>query len=120
MTSIDYLRRNGQPNHSEQIDNINIYDLASTANRKGNGIDSLGTPNAIVVGKRFKLLAKRSYEPAKWYSVRILPNIMSDLEAGFLNLNDKLAEQLLGLRLNCLHSLKKNDFGFDRIFISSL
>ena len=31
MTSIDYLRRNGQPNHSELIDNINIYDLASTA-----------------------------------------------------------------------------------------
>ena len=47
MTSIDYLRRNGQPNHSEQIDNINIYDLASTVNRKGNGVDSLDTPNAI-------------------------------------------------------------------------
>ena len=41
MTSIDYLRRNGQPNHSEQIDNINIYDLASTLNRKGNPVDSL-------------------------------------------------------------------------------
>ena len=120
MTQIDYLRRNGQRRHFVLTDKINIYDLASTANRKGNGVDSLDTPNAIVVGKRFKLLAKRSYEPAKWYSVRILPNIMSDLEAGFLNLNDNLAEQLLGLRLNCLPSLGKNDFGFDRIFISSL
>ncbi len=120
MTSIDYLRQNGQPNQSTLIDNINIYDLASALNRKGNGVDSLDAPKAIVIGKRFKLLTKRSYEPAKWYSVRILPNIKSDLEAGFLNLNDNLAEQLLGLRLNCLHSLKKNDFGFDRIFISSL
>ena len=120
MTSIDYLRRNGQPNHSEQIDNINIYDLASTLYRKGNPADSADAPKVIVVGKRFKVLAKKSYEPAKWYSVRILPNIISDLEAGFLNLNDNLAEQLLGLRLNCLHSLKKNDFGFDRIFISLL
>ena len=59
MTSIDYLRRNGQPNHSEQIDNINIYDLASTLNRKGNPVDSLDAPKAIVVGKRFKLLAKK-------------------------------------------------------------
>ena len=81
---------------------------------------SIKWPKAIVVGQRFKLLAKKSYEPAKWYSVRILPNIISDLEAGFLNLNDNLAEQLLGLRLNCLHSLEKNDFGFDRIFISLL
>ena len=120
MTSIDYLRRNGQPNHLELIDNINIYDLASTLSRKGNPADSSDAPKVIVVGKRFKLLAKKSYEPAKWYSVRILPNIISDLEAGFLNLNDNLAEQLLGLRLNCLHSLEKNDFGFDRIFISLL
>ena len=120
MTPIDHLRRNGQQRHFALTDNINIYDLASTVNRKGNGVNSLDTPNAIVVGKRFKLLAKRSYEPAKWYSVRILPNTISDLEAGFLNLNDNLAEQLLGLRLNCLHSLKKNDFGFDRIFISLL
>ena len=120
MTSIDYLRRNAQPSHSALIDNKNIFDLASTLYRKGNGVGSLDAPKAIVVGKRFKLLAKRSYEPAKWYSVRILPNIKSDLEAGFLNLNDNLAEQLLGLRLNCLHSLKKNDFGFDRIFISLL
>ena len=118
MTSIDYLRQNGQPNQSTLIDNINIYDLASTLNRKGNGVDSLDAPKAIVVGKRFKLLAKRAYEPAKWFSVRILPNMKTDLEAGFLNLNDNLAEQLLGLRLNCLHSLKKNEFGFDRIFIS--
>ena len=120
MTSIDYLRRNGEQRHSALTDNINIYNFASTVNRKGNGVDSLDTPNAIVVGKRFKLLAKKSYEPAKWYSVRILPNMKSDLEAGFLNLNDNLAEQLLGLRLNCLHYLKKNDFGFDRIFISLL
>ena len=120
MTPIDYLRRNGQQRISALTDNINIYDLASTANRKGNGVDSLDTPNAIVVGKRFKLLAKKVMNQQKWYSVRILPNIISDLEAGFLNLNDNLAEQLLGLRLNCLHSLKKNDFGFDRIFISLL
>ena len=120
MTPIDHLRRNGQQRHSALTENINIYDLASTLNRKGNPVDSLDAPKAIVVGKRFKLLAKRSYGPAKWYSVRILPNIISDLEAGFLNLNDNLAEQLLGLRLNCLHSLKKNDFGFDRIFISLL
>ena len=59
MTPIDYLRRNGQQRHSVLTDNINIYDLASTANRKGNGVDSLDTPNAIVVGKRFKLLAKK-------------------------------------------------------------
>ena len=120
MTSIDHLRRNGQPNQSALVDNINIYNLASTLNRKGNPADSSDAPKVIVVGKRFKLLAKKSYEPAKWYSVRILPNMKSDLEAGFLNLNDNLAEQLLGLRLNCLHYLKKNDFGFDRIFISLL
>ena len=58
MTSIDYLRRNGQPNHSEQIDNINIYDLASTLNRKGNPVDSLDAPKAIVVGKPSKSFFK--------------------------------------------------------------
>ena len=58
MTSIDYLRRNGQPNHLELIDNINIYDLASTLNRKSNPADSSDAPKVIVVGKRFKLLAK--------------------------------------------------------------
>ena len=118
MTSIYHLRPNKEPKQVALTDKINIYRLASAVNRQSDGSDYFDTPKTVVVGKRFKLLAKRSNEPAKWYSVRILPNIISDLEAGFLNLNDNLAEQLLGLRLNGLHSLKRNDFGFDRIFIS--
>tara|TARA_B100000214_G_scaffold180542_1_gene130073 strand:+ start:2399 stop:2764 length:366 start_codon:yes stop_codon:yes gene_type:complete len=120
MTSIYHLRPNKEPNQVTLTDKLNIYHLASTVNRQSNGVDGLDTSKTVVVGKRFKLLAKRGHEPAQLYSVRILPNIISDLKSGFLNLNDNLAEQLLGLRLNCLHSLKSNDFGFDRIFISPL
>ena len=35
-------------------------------------------------------------------------------------LSHELAKQLIGLKLNCLHFIEKNDFGFDRIYISSL
>ncbi len=120
MTSICHLRPNKEPNQVTLTDKLNIYHLASTVNRQSNGVDGFDASKTVVVGKRFKLLAKRGHEPAQLYSVRILPNIISDLKSGFLNLNDNLAEQLLGLRLNCLHSLKRNDFGFDRIFISPL
>lgn len=118
MTSLQHLRPNRVLNQPALTKKRNIYHLANSVNRQSDEFDGRDTLKAIVVGKRFKLLAKRSNEPAKWYSVRILPNITSDLEAGFLNLNDNLAEQLLGLRLDALHYLKKNDFGFDRIFIS--
>ena len=120
MTSIYHLRRNKEPKQGSLTGKINIYHLASAVKRQSDGLDYFNTPKTVVVGKRFKLLAKRGHEPAQLYSVRILPNIISDLDAGFLNLNDNLAEQLLGLRLNGLHSLKKNDFRFDRIFISTL
>ena len=118
MTSFEHLRPYRVVNQPALTKKRNIYHLANSVTRQNDGLDGRDTLKAIVVGKRFKILAKRSNEPARWYSVRILPNIISDLEAGFLNLNDNLAEQLLGLRLNALHSLKKNDFGFDRIFIS--
>lgn len=120
MTSIYHLRPNKEPKQVALTDKINIYHIASAVNRQSDGLDYSNTPKTVVVGKRFKLLAKRGHEPAQLYSIRILPNIISDLEAGFLNLNDSLAEQLLGLRLSCLHSLKRNNFGLDRIFISPL
>jgi len=120
MTSFEHLRPYRVLNQPALTKKRNIYHLANSVNRQSDGSGYFDTPKTVAVGKRFKLLAKRGYEPVQLYSVRILPNIISDLEAGFLNLNDNLAEQLLGLRLNCLHSLKRNEFGLDRIFISPL
>ena len=57
---------------------------------------------------------------SKCYNSRILPNIVSDLEAGFLSRENELEKQLIARKLNCLHFIEKNDFGFDRIYIASL
>ena len=115
-----HLSSHGHPGPFELLDRINIYELASMSRGQAEGPGTGKSPETVVVGKRFKILVRGDGTTGKCYSLRILPNIVSDLEAGFLSRENELAKQLIGLKLNCLHFIVKNDFGFDRIYISSL
>ena len=115
-----HLSNRGHPGPFELLDRINIYELASMSRGQAEGPGTGKSPETVVVGKRFKILVRGDGTTGKCYSLRILPNIVSDLEAGFLSRENELAKQLIGLKLNCLHFIEKNDFGFDRIYISSL
>ena len=115
-----HLSSHGHPGPFELLDRINIYELASMSRGQAEGPGTGKSPETVVVGKRFKILVRGDGTPGKCYSLRILPNIVSDLEAGFLSSENELAKQLIGLKLNCLHFIEKNDFGLDRIYISSL
>ena len=115
-----YLCRHGHREPFEPLDRINIYELASMSRGQAEGPGTGKSPETVVVGKRFKILVRGDGATGKCYSLRILPNIVSDLEAGFLSRENELAKQLIGLKLNCLHFIEKNDFGLDRIYISSL
>ena len=115
-----HLSSNGHPGPFELLDRINIYELASMSRGQAEGPGAGKSSETVVVGKRFKILVRGDGTTGKCYSLRILPNIVSDLEAGFLSRENELAKQLIGLKLNCLHFIEKNDFGLDRIYISSL
>ena len=115
-----HLSSHGHPEPFELPGRINIYQLASMSRGQAEGPGTGKSPETVVVGKRFKILVRGDGTTGKCYSLRILPNIVSDLEAGFLSRENELAKQLIGLKLNCLHFIVKNDFGFDRIYISSL
>ena len=115
-----HLSNRGHPGPFELLDRINIYELASMSRGQAEGPGAGKSPETVVVGKRFKILVRGDGTTGKCYSLRILPNIVSDLEAGFLSRENELAKQLIGLKLNCLHFIEKNDFGLDRIYISSL
>ena len=115
-----HLSSHGHPEPFELPGRINIYQLASMSRGQAEGPGTGKSPETVVVGKRFKMLVREDGTTSKCYSLRILPNIVSDLEAGFLSRENELAKQLIGLKLNCLHFIEKNDFGFDRIYISSL
>ena len=115
-----HLSSHGHPGPFELLDRINIYELASMSRGQAEGPGTGKSPETVVVGKRFKMLVREDGTTSKCYNLRILPNIVSDLEAGFLSRENELAKQLIGLKLNCLHFIEKNDFGFDRIYISSL
>ena len=115
-----HLSNRGHPGPFELLDRINIYELASMSRGQAEGPGTGKSPETVVVGKRFKMLVRGDGTTGKYYSLRILPNIVSDLEAGFLSRENELAKQLIGLKLNCLHFIEKNDFGLDRIYISSL
>ena len=115
-----HLSSHGHPGPFELLDRINIYELASMSRGQAEGPGTGKSPETVVVGKRFKILVRGDGTTGKCYSLRILPNIVSDLEAGFLSRENELAKQLIGLKLNCLHFIEKRDFGFDRIYISSL
>ena len=115
-----HLSNRGHPGPFELLDRINIYELASMSRGQAEGPGAGKSPETVVVGKRFKILVRGDGTTGKCYSLRILPNIVSDLEAGFLSSENELAKQLIGLKLNCLHFIEKNDFGLDRIYISSL
>ena len=115
-----HLSNRGHPGPFELLDRINIYELASMSRGQAEGPGKGKSPETVVVGKRFKMLVRGDGTTGKCYNLRILPNIVSDLEAGFLSRENELAKQLIGLKLNCLHFIEKNDFGFDRIYISSL
>ena len=115
-----HLSSHGHPEPFELPGRINIYQLASMSRGQAEGPGAAKSPETVVVGKRFKILVREDGTTSKCYSLRILPNIVSDLEAGFLSRENELAKQLIGLKLNCLHFIEKNDFGFDRIYIASL
>ena len=115
-----HLSNRGHPGPFELLDRINIYELASMSRGQAEGPGTGKSPETVVVGKRFKILVREDGTTSKCYNLRILPNIVSDLEAGFLSRENELAKQLIGLKLNCLHFIEKNDFGLDRIYISSL
>ena len=115
-----HLSSQGHPEPFELLGRINIYQLASMSRGQAEGPGTGKSPETVVVGKRFKMLVREDGTTSKCYSLRILPNIVSDLEAGFLSRENELAKQLIGLKLNCLHFIEKNDFGFDRIYIASL
>ena len=115
-----HLSSHGHPEPFELPGRINIYQLASMSRGQAEGPGTGKSPETVVVGKRFKMLVREDGTTSKCYSLRILPNIVSDLEAGFLSRENQLAKQLIGLKLNCLHFIEKNDFGFDRIYIASL
>jgi hypothetical protein len=115
-----HLSSHGHPEPFELPGRINIYQLASMSRGQAEGPGAAKSPETVVVGKRFKILVREDGTTSKCYNLRILPNIVSDLEAGFLSRENELAKQLIGLKLNCLHFIEKNDFGFDRIYISSL
>ena len=115
-----HLSSHGHPGPFELLDRINIYELASMSRGQAEGPGTGKSPEIVVVGKRFKMLVRGDGTTGKCYNLRILPNIVSDLEAGFLSRENELAKQLIGLKLNCLHFIEKNDFGLDRIYISSL
>ena len=115
-----HLSSHGHPEPFGLPGRINIYQLASMSRGQAEGSGAGKSPETVVVGKRFKILVRGDGTTGKCYSLRILPNIVSDLEAGFLSRENELAKQLIGLKLNCLHFIKKNDFGLDRIYISSL
>ncbi len=115
-----HLSSHGRPEPFELPGRINIYQLASMSRGQAEGPGTAKSPETVVVGKRFKMLVRECGTTSKCYNLRILPNIVSDLEAGFLSRENKLAKQLIGLKLNCLHFIEKNDFGFDRIYIASL
>ena len=115
-----HLSSHGHPEHFGLPGRINIYQLASMSRGQAEGPGAAKSPETVVVGKRFKILVREDGTTSKCYNLRILPNIVSDLEAGFLSRENELAKQLIGLKLNCLHFIEKNDFGFDRIYISSL
>jgi len=116
----EHLSSHGHPEPFELPGRINIYQLASMSRGQAEGPGAAKSPETVVVGKRFKILVREDGTTSKCYNLRILPNIVSDLEAGFLSRENELAKQLIGLKLNCLHFIEKNDFGFDRIYISSL
>ena len=115
-----HLSSHGHPEPFELLGRINIYQLASMSRGQAEGPGKGKSPETVVVGKRFKMLVRGDGMTGKCYNLRILPNIVSDLEAGFLSRENELAKQLIGLKLNCLHFIEKNDFGLDRIYISSL
>lgn len=115
-----HLSSHGHPEPFELPGRINIYQLASMSRGQAEGPGAAKSPETVVVGKRFKMLVREDGTTSKCYNLRILPNIVSDLEAGFLSRENELAKQLIGLKLNCLHFIEKNDFGFDRIYIASL
>ena len=115
-----HLSSHGHPEPFDLPGRINIYQLASMSRGQAEGPGAAKSPETVVVGKRFKILVREDGTTSKCYNLRILPNIVSDLEAGFLSRENQLAKQLIGLKLNCLHFIEKNDFGFDRIYISSL
>ena len=115
-----HLSSHGHPEPFALPGRINIYQLASMSRGQAEGPGAAKSPETVVVGKRFKILVREDGTTSKCYNLRILPNIVSDLEAGFLSRENDLAKQLIGLKLNCLHFIEKNDFGFDRIYISSL
>ena len=115
-----HLSSHGHPGPFELLDRINIYELASMSRGQAEGPGTGKSPETVVVGKRFKMLVRGDGTTGKCYNLRILPNIVSDLVAGFLSRENELAKQLIGLKLNCLHFIEENDFGFDRIYISSL
>ena len=115
-----HLSSHGHPEPFELPGRINIYQLASMSRSQAEGPGAAKSPETVVVGKRFKILVREDGTTSKCYNLRILPNIVSDLEAGFLSCENELAKQLIGLKLNCLHFIEKNDFGFDRIYIASL
>ena len=115
-----HLSSHGHSGPFDLLDRINIYELASMSRGQAEGPGAAKSPETVVVGKRFKMLVRGDGTTGKCYNLRILPNIVSDLEAGFLSRENKLAKQLIGLKLNCLHFIEKNDFGFDRIYIASL
>ena len=115
-----HLSSQGPPEPFELPGRINIYQLASMSRGQAEGPGAAKSPETVVVGKRFKMLVREDGTTSKCYNLRILPNIVSDLEAGFLSRENELAKQLIGLKLNCLHFIEKNDFSFDRIYISSL
>ena len=115
-----HLSSHGYPEPFELLGRINIYQLASMSRGQAEGQGTGKSPETVVVGKRFKMLVREDGTTSKCYSLRILPNIVSDLEAGSLSRENELAKQLIGLKLNCLHFIEKSDFGFDRIYIASL
>ena len=115
-----HLSSHGHPEPFELPGRINIYQLASMSRGQAEGPGAAKSPETVVVGKRFKMLVRGDGTTGKCYNLRILPNIVSDLEAGFLSRENELAKQLIGLKLNCLYFIEKNDFGFDRIYIASL
>ena len=115
-----HLSSHGHPEPFELPGRINIYQLASMSRGQAEGPGKGKSPETVVVGKRFKMLVRGDGTTGKCYNLRILPNIVSDLDAGFLSRENELAKQLIGLKLNCLHFIEKNDFGLERIYISSL
>ena len=89
-----HLSNRGHPGPFELLDRINIYELASMSRGQAEGPGAGKSPETVVVGKRFKILVRGDGTTGKCYSLRILPNIVSDLEAGFLSRENELAKQL--------------------------